>query len=129
MHFEEVKLEKSKDQYTVGELKRRADERVKEITSEVVIFTDGSTDGNQNKRGAGVFIHDRKMMSGKDSVTRQARFAPHTGLKESLLRALEWLDQKKVATTTICTDSLSLHKALANDDWKNAQDWLHKIKE
>ena len=33
---------------------------MKEITSEVVIFTDGSTDGNQNKGGAGVFIHDRR---------------------------------------------------------------------
>ena len=57
---------------------------MKDITSEVVIFTDGSTDGNQNKEGTEVFIHDRKIMSGKDSVTQQARFAPHTGLKESL---------------------------------------------
>ena len=32
----------------------------------------------------------------------------------ALLRALEWLDQKNVATAAICTDSLSLHKALAN---------------
>ena len=32
-------------------------------------------------------------------------------------------------TATICTDSMSVHKALANDDWKNAQDWTRKIKE
>ena len=130
MHFEEVKLEKSKDQYTLEELKRRADERVKEITSEVVIFTDGSTDGNQNKGGAGVFIHDRRNDVKERLSYPAGEICSSYGAEGvALLRALEWLDQKNVATATICTDSLSLHKALANDDWKDAQDWLRKIKE
>ena len=35
--------------------------------------------------------------------------------------------EKTHSTATICTDSLSLQKAL--DEWKDAQDWLRKIKE
>ena len=37
-----------------------ADEAVEMIESEVIIFTDGSTDGNQNRGGAGVYIRDRR---------------------------------------------------------------------
>ena len=66
-------------------------------------------------------------MSGKDSAGEICSTYGAEGV--ALLRAFEWLDQKKVDTATICTDSLSLHKAFANDDWKDAQDWFHKIKE
>merc|ERR1711872_776507 len=37
-----------------------ADECVEKIETEVIIFTDGSTDGSQNKGGAGVYIKDRR---------------------------------------------------------------------
>ena len=36
------------------------DECVGKIETEVIIFTDGSTDGSQNKGGAGVYIKDRR---------------------------------------------------------------------
>ena len=58
--FEEVKLKKRKEDHTTEELKLLADEAVEMIESEVIIFTDGSTDGNQNRGGAGVYIRDRR---------------------------------------------------------------------
>ena len=45
----------------------------------------------------------------------------------ALLRAPKLLERRHISTATICTDSLSLQKAL--DEWKDAQDWLRKIKE
>jgi len=60
LQFEEVKLCKRKEEYTVQELKQMADECVGKIETEVIIFTDGSTDGSQNKGGAGVYIKDRR---------------------------------------------------------------------
>ena len=130
LRFAEVKLEKSKDQYSTEELRRRADERVNEITSEVVIFTDGSTDGNQNKGGAGVYIHDRRSdVEERFSYPAGEICSSYGAEGVALLRALEWLEKAKAVSATICTDSMSLHKALANDDWKDAQDWIRKIKE
>ena len=41
--FGEVKLEKSKDQYTKEEFEQVTDDKVAEIKVESVIFTDGST--------------------------------------------------------------------------------------
>ena len=46
----------------------------------------------------------------------------------ALLRALEWLEMHPVGKTIICTDSLSVHAALKKDCWKDAQDWISKIK-
>ena len=130
LRFAEVQLEQRKDQYSVEELKRRADERVNEITSDVVIFTDGSTDGNQNRGGAGVFIHDKRSDVEERLCYPAGEICSSYGAEGvALLRALEWLEKAKVKTATICTDSMSLFKALANDDWKDAQDWIRKIKE
>lgn len=128
--FDEVKLERSKEQYTVEELRKKADEKVEDITSEVVIFTDGSTDAEQNNGGAGVFVQDRRTGVTERFSYPAGKICSSYGAEGvALLRALELLERRHISTATICTDSLSLQKALANDDWKDAQDWLRKIKE
>ena len=53
-----------------------ADEAVEMIESEVIIFTDGSTDGNQNKE-------TEETEALRASVTQPVRFAPHLVRKVS----------------------------------------------
>ena len=128
--FDEVKLERSKEQYTVEELRKKADEKVADITSEVVIFTDGSTDAEQNNGGAGVFVQDKRTGVTERLSYPAGKICSSYGAEGvALLRALELLERRHISTATICTDSLSLQKALANDNWKDAQNWLRKIKE
>ena len=130
LRFDEVKLEKSKDQYTKEELKKVTDDKVAEIEAEAVIFTDGSTSGRQERGGAGVYIIDRRTGKEiKDCAPAGAICSSYAAEGVAFLKALEWLRENPRATTTICTDSLSLQKALANDDWKDSQDWIRKIKE
>ena len=100
------------------------------IPSEVIIFTDGSTDGDQNRGGAGVHIQDRRNNNIVNLRYAAGEICSSYGAEGvALYRAVEWLSVNKPRTATICTDSMSLHKALSNDDWRDAQDWLRKIKE
>ena len=130
LHFKEIQLEKKKSEYSTEELRRLTEESVKDINTDVIIYTDGSTDGNQNRGGAGVYIQNRTTQEEvKLSFAAGAICSSYGAEGVALLRALEWLEENQVRTATICTDSMSVHKALANDDWKNAQDWTRKIKE
>ena len=128
--FEEIKLEKKKGEYSAEELRRLTEARIKDLDTEVVIYTDGSTDGNQNRGGAGVYVQDRRGDREERMSFAAGEICSSYGAESvALLRALEWIEEHQVKTATICTDSMSVHKALANDDWKDAQDWLRKIKE
>ena len=46
----------------------------------------------------------------------------------ALVEALKWLLENP-QTSLICTDSLSLHEALLNNNWKDKDPWLKIIKE
>jgi ribonuclease HI len=128
--FDAVELAKKKDQYTTEELRMLTEEKVGKLDSEVIIYTDGSTDGNQNRGGAGVYIMDRR--TGNEisrSFAAGEICSSYAAENVALLRALEWLEENSPETATICTDSMSIHEALANDNWKDAQDWVRKVKE
>ena len=122
--FDEVKLSKKKDQYTTEELKRLTEARIQEINSEVVIYTDGSTGGNQELGGAGVFIIDTR--TGTETRERHAAgsiCSSYAAEGVAFLKALEWLEEKNpTGSATICTDSMFLHSALSNDDRKDTED-------
>ena len=45
-----------------------------------------------------------------------------------MVEALKWL-QKNPDDAIICTDSLSIHSALANNDWRNNTNLIVQIKE
>ena len=90
--FEEVKLKKRKEDHTTEELKLLADEAVEMIESEVIIFTDGSTDGNQNRGGAGVYIRDRRSGSTESLCYAAGEICSLYGAEGvALFRAIEWL--------------------------------------
>ena len=55
----EVKLEKKKECNTEQELRQQTECKIAEIDAEIEIFTDGSTAGNQQNGGAGVFAQDK----------------------------------------------------------------------
>ena len=55
-----VELEKPKQEYTEEELLRLSMNKINSITSNIVIYTDGSTDGSQENGGAGVYIENEQ---------------------------------------------------------------------
>jgi hypothetical protein len=130
LYFDEVKLGKNKDQYTTEELKMLTEEKIGEINSEVVIYTDGSTSSDQENGGAGVFIDNRRAGTEiHEKFPAGAWCSSYAAESVALLRSLQWLEVNPAETTTICTDSMSLHEALSNGDWKDAQDWIKEIKQ
>ena len=77
-----------------------------------------------------MYIQDRRTnREEKLSFAAGAICSSYGAESVALLRALEWIDDNQAKSATICTDSMSTHKALAIDDWKDAQDWTRKIKE
>ena len=46
----------------------------------------------------------------------------------ALLEAVKWLAEHPYVSL-ICTDSLSVHSALEQNDWKDRDPWLKQIKE
>jgi len=123
-----VELEKPKQEYTEEELLRLSMNKINSNTSNIVIYTDGSTDGSQENGGAGVYIEDEQ-----GNTLLQTSFAAgkycssYSGECVAMLRTVEWLLEHP-QTSTICTDSLSLHSALASNDWKDKDPWLKQIK-
>ena len=75
------------------ELRKKADDKVEDITSEVGIFTDGSTDAEQNNAGAGVFVQDRRTgVTERFSYPAGKICSSYRAEGVSLLRALELLE-------------------------------------
>ena len=123
-----VPLEKPKEEYLPEELKRISLEKIESINRELTIYTDGSTSGDQENGGAGVVIYDN---SGRTileaSYPAGGLCSSYSGECVALLHALEWLSENK-KTSLICTDSLSLQGALSQNDWRDNDLWLKKIK-
>ena len=65
----EVKLEKKKECYihTEQEIRQKTECKIAEIDAEIEIFTDGSTAGNQQSGGTGVFAQDKNGKNVKTS--------------------------------------------------------------
>ena len=129
MKFEAVPLEKPKENYTKAELKIRTEEKISRMEADVMIWTDGSTSGQQELGGAGVLIQDKRSENTERLSFAAGAICSSFGAEGvAMLRALEWLETHPVEKTVICTDSLSVHAALRKDDWRDAQDWIRKIK-
>ena len=124
-----VPLDKPKEEYTPEELKRMSMQKIRSINTEVTIYTDGSTNGEQQDGGAGVYIIDANGNTLLEaSYPAGSLCSSYTGECVAMLRALEWL-QMNPMVSLICTDSLSLQSALAENNWKDRDPWLKKIKE
>ena len=128
--IDKVPLNKPKEEYTKEELFNISMQKIETIQSDVRIFTDGSTGGDQTNGGAGVHIE----CSRTGRILQQASYpagkmcSSYTGECVALVEALKWLLENP-QTSLICTDSLSLHEALLNNNWKDKDPWLKIIKE
>ena len=129
LQFDTVTLTKPKEQHSKEELKLKTDNKLAQMEADTIIWTDGSTNGRQEKGGAGVFIQNTRNGSTERMSFPAGEICSSFGAEGvALLRALEWLEMHPVGKTIICTDSLSVHAALKKDCWKDAQDWIRKIK-
>ena len=128
--FASVPLSKRKDQYTKEELKKLTIDKINSLGIDTHIFTDGSTDSNQQCGGAGLFI---KTADGtplhEECRAAGALCSSYTGECVALLMACEWLErQPSPANYLICTDSKSLLDALQTNSWTDPDPWLKQVK-
>jgi len=130
LEFDKVALEKKKEEYTEEELRRKTEEKIEGLWAETVMYTDGSTSGEQENGGAGLYVPKQ---NGDEEVRlcwAAGRYCSSYGAEcVAFLRAIEWAEANEKRSIVVCTDSLSLHQALEKDDWRDADDWLGEIKE
>ena len=126
--LDKVSLNRPKAEYTSVELKELSMAKIQSFTTEVTIYTDGSTDESQEKGGAGVFIEDASGLPMLEASFPAGKLcSSYTGECVAMLRALEWLQEHQFSSL-ICTDSHSLHSALAQNDWRDRDPWLKEVK-
>jgi ribonuclease HI/exonuclease III len=136
LRFERVTLDRRKDEYSKEELNRLTTEKIDSMTSDIHIYTDGSTNGQQQNGGAGVYIEVRPLSpNGEWTVLHEGSYpagkmcSSYTGECMALLKALQWIaDGTPEPEYLICTDSRSLHDSLLSNSWKDPDPWLKKIK-
>ena len=101
---------------------------IRSFTTDVIVYTDGSTDDLQENGGAGVFIEHASGLSMLETSFPAGQLcSSYTGKCVALLRALERL-QDHHKSSPICTDSLSLHSVLSQNNWRDRDPWLKKVK-
>ena len=53
----------------------------------------------------------------------------YTGECVAALKAVEWIKEQEKGRFAICTDSKSLYELILNDNWRDQDPWLKKIKQ
>ena len=133
LEFACVELEKPKAEYTSEQLKERALQKIAQFQPDYTVYTDGSTDANQENGGAGIFIHDNNNQTLLEKSEPAGQLcSSYAAEGAAFWHALTWLrnntphdaDKK---SALVCTDSRSLHDALKHASWKNRDYWLLKI--
>ena len=120
-----VELEKNKNEYTLQKLAELTEMKIAEIDADVELYTDGSTSGEQQNGGAGVFAQD-KLGNVLLEVWKAAGklCSSYDGECVAMRTALEWIeeDDRGDIKYAIFTDSLSLTSALKSNDWKDTHE-------
>ena len=129
--IESVELKKSKEKYTLEELARETELKISEINADIELFTDGSTSGNQQNGGAGVFAQDNN----GNTLLEEHKAAgsicsSYDGECVAMLMALDWIEKREEQELhyAIYTDSRSLVSSLETSNWKDTHEWLRAIK-
>ena len=129
--IDKVELTKTKDRYTLEELARETEIKIAEGDADIEIYTDGSTSGNQQKGGAGVFAQDRNGNTLlEDYKAAGAICSSYDGECVAMIMALDWIEMRKEpgVSYAIYTDSRSLVSSLESWNWKDCHEWLRVIK-
>lgn len=128
LRIDRVRLERRKEEYSTEELRELALAKINNLTTDIRIYTDGSTDADQRNGGAGVHITNRDGIVIHESSHPAGEYcSSYTGECVAALRALEWIGDNP-ADCTIVTDSMSLVEALKRNDWKDSDEWLKLVK-
>ena len=132
--MESTPLGKKKSEYSVADLRKVALDTIMTYKTKFIIYTDGSTDGNQENGGAGVFITN----ADGENVLRLSAPAgkycsSYSGECVALLHALNWICEEEQNWTQpeeilICTDSKSLTSALEIPNWRDPDHWIKEVK-
>ena len=111
-------------------MKERTEEKIRMLEAEAILYTDASTSGKQENGGAGLYAQNRRDGTEEKLHWEAGKYCTSYGAEGvAFLQAIEWAEQKKMASVAICTDSLSLHQALQYDDCRDANDRAGDIKE
>ena len=126
----EVKLEKKKECYTEQELRQQTECKIAEIDAEIEIFTDGSTAGNQQNGGAGVFAQDKNGNTLLEmSKPAGSMCSSYDGETVACIEALRWISsQSSQKSYAIYTDSKSMVQSLSSNDYRDTHEWIRVIK-
>ena len=128
-------LTKKKAEYQSQELQEIAYQQIKEVAADFYIYTDGSTSGNQENGGAGVYIEDKDGHQVEEfQEAAGASCSSYGGESVAMLTAATWIKWKETeaerpVSFMILTDSESLINSLANRSWKVKDEWLLRIKD
>ena len=138
LNVDRVQFDKPKAEYTNHELREKAIEKITSIQADYIVYTDGSTSGNQANGGAGIYVEDNN----NNAVIEESRPAgilcsSYAGECAALFHALRWMTSTVDDTEQpngqlhflVCTDSKSLCDALGNVTWKERDYWIVKIQE
>ena len=126
-----VPLEKKKSEYTAEELREAANSKIAEYDVPVKIFVDGSTSGNQQNGGAGIFVTTEEEELHTESLPAGRFCSSFSAECCAFLRALTWIQQEShpAQTVLVLTDSMSMTKAIEANDPKDNDPWMKQIKE
>ena len=93
-----VQLEKKKEEYQKEELKQETSKKIEEINADILVFTDGSTSGEQENWGAGIAIMDRKgSFIHEESHPAGIHCSSYDGECLAMLKAIRWIKEKDEA--------------------------------
>lgn len=119
LKLDKVLLDRPKSEYKSNELRELSMAKIRSFTTDVVIYTDGSTDDLQENGGAGVYIENASGLPMLEASFPAGKLcSSYTGECVALLRDLEWLQVHR-KSSLVCTDSLSFHSVLSQNDWRD----------
>ena len=126
-------LTKPKSKYLKSELLRISMDCISTFQADINIYTDGSTNDNQENGGAGVYIESDGMEIARIIKPAGKYCASYGGEIVALLEAMKWIENSEKEcqhqlTILIATDSKSLTDAMKHPDWKSSEYWMHETR-
>ena len=135
LKVEYTQLERRKEEYKEEELKRLALEKIGQYSPDFYIFTDGSTNADQEYGGAGMYVEDfMGEPVAEKSLAAGMYCSSYTGECVGMLEAVRWtnteqMKQEEQLNVLVCTDSRSLADSMRSNNWKDNDHWLKQIKD
>jgi len=126
---ERAAVEKKKEAYSQDELYDLAMQKIRSVDCAVHIYTDGSTNTNQEGGGAGVYAEDDEgNVMLRKAFPAGALSSSYSAEAVAMLQAVRWIEEAMPLSCLICTDSMSLVDAIDKNNWKDPDECLKQIK-